>query len=77
LTPTLEIAQSNHDVKLLKAFVEFFGNGYIKPKYDINDIETAKASRIVNRFVINQHLAVTEFFDQYPLLTRKQLDYLD
>lgn len=77
LTPTLEIAQSNHDVKLLQAFVEFFGFGYLKPKYDFNDIEAAKNSRIVNRFVINQHNVVTEFFDKYPLYTRKDLDYLD
>lgn len=77
LTPTLEIAQSNHDVGILNAFVQFFGCGYLKPKYDINDIEATKSSRIVNRFVVNQHSVVTEFFDKYPLLTRKSLDYLD
>lgn len=77
LTPTLEIAQSNHDVGILNAFVQFFGCGYLKPKYDINDIEAVKSSRIVNRFVVNQHAVVTEFFDKYPLLTRKYLDYLD
>lgn len=77
LTPTLEIAQSNHDVKLLQALVQFFGFGYIKPKYDFSDIGAAKNSRIVNRFVINQHNVVTEFFDKYPLYTRKHLDYLD
>lgn len=77
LTPTLEIAQSNHDVRLLEAFAQFFGFGYIKPKYDFSDIEAAKNSRIVNRFVINQHNVVTEFFDMYPLYTRKNLDYLD
>lgn len=76
LTPTLEIAQSNHDVGILSAFVLFFGNGYIKPKYDINDMEAAKSSRIVNRFVINQQSLVTQLFDKYPLLTRKHLDYL-
>lgn len=77
LVPTLEISQSNHDVKILKAFVDFFGNGYLKPKYDINSLEAAKASRIVNRYVINQHSVVTEFIDKYPMLTRKHLDYLD
>ena len=35
LAPTLEIAQSNHDVLLLNAFIQFFGCGYLKPKYDI------------------------------------------
>lgn len=77
LTPTLEIGQSNHDIKLLKAFVDFFGHGYLKPKYDINSLEAAKASRIVNRYVINQHSVVTAFIDKYPMLTRKHLDYLD
>jgi len=77
LTPTLEIGQSNHDIKLLKAFVDFFAQGYLKPKYDINNLEAAKASRIVNRYVINQHSVVTEFIDKYPMLTRKNLDYLD
>lgn len=77
LSPTLEIAQSNHDVGVLKALVQFFGCGYLKPKYDINDMEATKSSRIVNRFVISQHSVVTEFFDKYPLLTRKHLDYLD
>jgi len=77
LTATMEVAQSSHDVSILKAFVKFFGCGYLKPKYDINDMDAAKSSRIVNRFVINQHSVVTEFFDKYPLFTRKYLDYLD
>lgn len=77
LAPTLEIAQSNHDVLLLNAFIEFFGCGYLKPKYDIYDLDAVKNSRIVNRLIINQHSVVTEFFDKYPLLTRKYSDYLD
>lgn len=77
LAPTLEVAQSSHDVWILKALVEFFGFGYLKPKYDINNMEEAMNSRIVNRFIINQHSIVTEFFDRYPLYTRKHLDYLD
>lgn len=77
LSNTLEIAQSNHDILLLNAFIQFFGHGYLKPKYDINDINAAKNSRIVNRFVINQHAVVTALLDKYPLLTRKYLDYLD
>uniref|UniRef100_UPI0030E51CC0 hypothetical protein n=1 Tax=Ophiocordyceps sobolifera TaxID=94213 RepID=UPI0030E51CC0 len=77
LSHTLEIAQSNHDILLLNAFVQFFGCGYLKPKYDINDINAAKNSRIVNRFITNNHLIVTGLLDKYPLLTRKHLDYLD
>jgi len=49
----------------------------LKPKYDINDVDAAKNSRIVNRFIINQYAVVTELLDKYPLLTRKHLDYLD
>lgn len=74
---TLEVAQSNHDVWILDALTKFFGYGYLKPKYNINNIDEAKNSRIVNRFVINQYAVVTEFFDKYPLFTRKRLDYLD
>jgi hypothetical protein len=66
LTPTLEIAQSNHDVAILNAIKEFFGCGYLKPKYDINNLETVIASRIVNRLVINQHSVIIEFFDKNP-----------
>lgn len=77
LSHTLEVAQSNHDVWLLAALIQFFGCGYIKPKYNIQNIDEAKNSRIVNRFIINQHAVVTEFFDKYPLFTRKRMDYLD
>lgn len=76
LTPTLEVAQSNHDVGVLHALVQFFNNGYIKPKYDINDLNSVKNSRSVNRFIINQHDVVIQFFDKYTLLTQKYLDYL-
>ena len=54
----------------------FLGAGYLKPKYNIYDLDAAKSSRIVNRFIINQHSIVIGFLDKYPLLTRKQLDYL-
>lgn len=77
LTPTLEVAQSNHDVGVLNALIQYFGHGYLKPKYDINDLDAVKNSRIVNRFIMNQHEIIIQFFDKYPLLTRKYLDYLD
>jgi hypothetical protein len=77
LTPTLSVSQSNHDIRLLKAFISFFGCGYLKPKYDIKNLDAAKASRSVNSYVVNQHAIITEFVDKYPMLTRKQLDYLD
>lgn len=60
-----------------KLLLIFFGHGYLKPKYDIDSLEAAKSSRIVNRYVVNQHSVITEFIDKYPMLTRKHLDYLD
>lgn len=77
LTATLEVAQSNHDVGVLNALKNFFEHGYLKPKYDIHNLDAVKNSRIVNRFVINQHELVIQFLDKFPLLTRKYLDYLD
>lgn len=77
LSHTLEIAQSNHDILLLNALVQFLACGYLKPKYNIYDINAAKSSRIVNRFITNNHKTVIELLDKYPLLTRKHLDYLD
>ena len=74
---SLTLPQSNHDVGILNALVLFFGFGYLKPKYNINDINEVKDSRIVNRFVINQYSVVIDFLDKYPLLTRKYLDYVD
>ena len=40
-------------------------------------MEAAKISRNVNRLVINQHSVIIDFFDKYPLFTRKYFDYLD
>lgn len=77
LTPTLSISQSSHDVKLLNAFISFFGCGYLKPKFDIVSLEDTKASRSVSRYLVNQHAVIVEFVDKFPMLTRKQLDYLD
>jgi hypothetical protein len=74
---SLEIAQNSHDVKLLMAIRDFFGHGYIKPKYNISSLQAAKSSRSVNRFCINQDSVVIPFVDKYPMLTRKRLDYED
>jgi LAGLIDADG endonuclease len=73
----LEIAQSSHDARVLQYIQNFFGFGYIKPKYDITCFEDAKNVRSVNRYVIQQSSKVIEFIDKYPLLTRKSLDYQD
>lgn len=65
---TLSISQSSHSVKLLKAIVEFFGVGYLKPKYDITDKEIAKSVKI-SRCILNQYAVVIKFVDRYPMFT--------
>ena len=77
VNPTLEIAQRSHDVFVLRAIVEYFGIGYLKPKYDIFSLEDSKNSRDVSRAVFNQFEVIIKFVDEYPMLTCKQLDYLD
>lgn len=77
VNPTLEIAQNSHDVEVLNAIKEYLGVGYIKPKYDIKVLSESKKYRKVNRLIINQEDIVINFFDKYPLLTSKHLDYLD
>lgn len=74
---SLEIAQNSHDVFILLAIKDFFNGGYIKPKYDFNDLLECKNSRTVNRYVLRDTKAIIEFVDKYPMLTRKQFDYLD
>lgn len=74
---SLEIAQNNHDVLVLLAIKNFFNGGYLKPKYDVFNFNECKISRSVNRFIFRDTDKIINFIDKYPLLTRKQLDYLD
>lgn len=59
----------------------YFNCGIIKPKRQDDSIETAQSTRSVSRYVISNLTNVMEtvipFFDNYPLLTNKSLDYLD
>jgi hypothetical protein len=74
----LEIAQSSHDVGVLNAIKDFFNLGYLKPKYDdIKSLDQSKKSRSVSRLIINQSKVIVDFFNKYPMLTRKHLDFLD
>jgi hypothetical protein len=73
--PTLSISQSSHSVKILKAIIDFLGIGYLKPKYDITNMEIAKLTK-VNRCIFNKNTEIIKFVDKYPMYTRKQLDYL-
>jgi len=77
INSSLELGQNNHDVAILIALKQFFNGGYIKPKYDFNDLEECKNSRSLNRFVFRDTETIIKFVDQYPMLTRKHLDYLD
>jgi hypothetical protein len=77
VNPTLEIAQRSHDVFVLKAIIEYFGIGYLKPKYDIFSLKDSMNSRDVSRAIFNQYEVIIKFVDKYPMLTCKQLDYLD
>lgn len=74
-TATLSIAQSSYSISILKAIIEFFGVGYLKPKYDITNENISKSTKI-SRCIINQHSVITKFVDKYPMFTRKHLDYL-
>jgi len=73
--PTLSISQSSHSVKILKAIIDFLGIGYLKPKYDITNMEIAKLTK-VNRCIFNKNTEIIKFIDKYPMYTRKHLDYL-
>jgi hypothetical protein len=73
--PTLSISQSSHSVKILKAIIDFLGIGYLKPKYDITNMEIAKLVK-VNRCIFNKNEEIIKFIDKYPMFTRKHLDYL-
>ena len=75
--PSMEIAQSNHDVEVLVKIRNFFNSGIIKPKLDTNNITECKVSRSVSRYVNRNTEEVMKFVDKYPMFTMKHLDYLD
>lgn len=75
--PTLEIAQSNHDVTILEAIKDYLDSGYVKPKFDTNSITETLNSRSVSRYVNNNEEQVIKLLDNYPLQTQKRLDYED
>lgn len=77
INPSLELGQNSHDVAILMALKKFFNGGYIKPKYNFNDLEECKGSRSLNRFILRNTETIIQFTDKYPLLTRKHLDYVD
>lgn len=76
-TPTLEIAQNTHDVKVLDMIKQYFDGGYIKPKFDITSLDEAQSVRGVSRFVLRDSAKIIQFVDKFPMLTRKHEDYLN
>lgn len=74
---SLEIGQNNHDIWILLNLEKFFQGGYIKPKYNYMDIEECKDSTSVNRYIFRNTSKIIDFVEKYPMLTAKQLDYLD
>jgi len=75
---SLQIKQNNHDVAILYAIKNFFGSGYLKPKYDIKNSEaTENAVRSATALWIRNSEIICQFIDLYPLYTIKRLDYLD
>jgi hypothetical protein len=74
---SLEIAQNSHDVAVLLAIKNFFNAGYVKPKYDFFNLSECLNSRTINRYILRNTKLIIDFVDEYPILTRKHLDYLD
>lgn len=74
---TLEIAQNNHEIKVLDSIRSFFNKGYLKPKYDFTSLENTLKARSVSRYVVYGDDVIIDFFSKYPMNTLKQLDFLD
>jgi hypothetical protein len=74
---SLELGQNSHDVAILLSLKKFFNGGYIKPKYNYDNLYECLNSRSLNRYVLRNTDTIIQFVDKYPMLTRKQLDYLD
>lgn len=71
-----EIKQSSHDVGLLNA-IRLLVGGYLKPVFDITNLEAAKASRPQSVLIIRTVDLLITMVEQTPLVTRKHLDHQD
>lgn len=73
------ISQNIHDIGVLNSIKNFFGSGFIKPNLeDVGDLSEVKSTGLTVANFVNSHLdSIISFFDKYPLLTQKNLDYLD
>ena len=72
---SLEIAQSTHEVPLLKAIINFVEKGYLKPKPKSESLEDMLSLRSVSRIVFNSPDFIISFLGENPLFSSKQKDY--
>jgi len=74
----LSISQSTHDYAILKALKEFFNAGNLQPvSNNIDTLEKAKLCKDSSFYYNSSPDTFIPFFDKYPMLTRKELDYQD
>ena len=75
ITNTLEIAQSTHELPLLKAIIKFLNIGYLKPKPKGDNLEDIMSLRSVSRIVCNSPDKIINFIGPNPFFSLKQRDY--
>ena len=74
----LSVSQSTHDYAVLKALKGFLKAGYLNPtENSIDSLDKAKLCQNNSFYYNSIPETFLPFFDKYPLLTRKNLDYLD
>ena len=72
---SLEVGQASHDIAVLASLASFFNGGAVMPKCDISSLEAVQAIRAKSIYKLRNVDNLIKFFDQYLLLTDKQLDY--
>lgn len=76
---SLKITQNIHDVAVLLSIQRFFGGaGYLYPKLDdYSNLEALQVRSNKAEYCNSKATSFVPILDKYPLLTRKELDYLD
>ena len=72
---TLEVGQASHDIAVLASLQAFFNGGYVSPKCEIGNIEAVLLIRAKSIYKLRNVELIIDFFNKYPLLTTKQLDF--
>jgi len=74
----LSISQSTHDVFILQHIKNFFKAGYLDPtEKEIDTLDKAKICRDSSFYYNSTPESFMSFFEDYTLLTRKLLDFID